>query len=225
MEQQDRTTKQDMVAIPFQCETSMVVAGPSQVGKTSFVLKLIKHKGQMYSPTTPDGILYCYSSEQSALDEAERTIPNFVLHRGLPTLETIAAAGIHPLVILDDLMAQALSSSDVTALFTKEVHHRHFTLIFIMQNVYEQGKKARSIALNTQYLVLFRNPRDVTQLMTLGKQMFPRQPQRIVEAMEDITAEDPRGYLIIDNTCTAKEDYRLRTKVFPQEDPILYTRV
>ena len=216
----DKDTK---VPLPFNSQTAMIVAGPSQVGKTTFVLNLIRCMDKMYAPSIPDGVLYCYTADQPSLDEAERTMKNFVLHKGLPSSEAIAAVGNHPLLILDDMMDIVVSSPEATTMFTRDVHHKGYTLIFIMQNIYEQGKKARSIALNTQYLVLFRNPRDVTQLMTLGKQMFPKHPQRLVEAMEDITSEDPRGYLIIDNTCTAQQEIRLRTKIFPNEDPILYT--
>ena len=42
-----------------------------------------------------------------------------------------------------------------------------------MQNLFPQGKSNRSISLNSDYLVLFKDPRDKLQILTPGKQMYP----------------------------------------------------
>ena len=44
--------------------------------------------------------------------------------------------------------------------FTKYVHHRNLSIMYIVQNVFCQGKRSRTIVLNTKYMVLFKNPRD-----------------------------------------------------------------
>ena len=58
-------------------------------------------------------------------------------------------------------------------LFTKGSHHRNLSVIYIVQNLFHQGKGNRSISLNSHYLVLFKNPRDKLQILTLAKQMYP----------------------------------------------------
>ena len=209
--------------IPFQPHTAFSVAGPSGVGKSTWTLRLLKNKDSMFKPDPPPGnILYCYMSEQDSLNEAERTIPNFYLHRGLPTAEQIDSLGPNPIVVLDDMMDQVMASRDSATWFSRDVHHKGYTLLLIVQNLYEQGRSARTIALNCNYLILFKHVRDKTQLVTLGKQMHPGQSHKIIEALDDITKEDPRGYLVLDNTCTGDDKTRMRTRIFPGEDPVVY---
>ena len=38
-----------------------------------------------------------------------------------------------------------------------------------------QGKSSRTINLNTNYIILFKNPRDKYQVYLLARQMFPGQ--------------------------------------------------
>jgi UDP-N-acetyl-D-mannosaminuronic acid transferase (WecB/TagA/CpsF family) len=44
----------------------------------------------------------------------------------------------------------------------------------IVQNLFHRGKHHRTISLNAHYMVLFKNQRDVSQIMALAHQMYPR---------------------------------------------------
>ena len=176
----------------------------------------------MFKPHQPRAVLYCCTTEQPSLNEAEREMTNFHLHKGLPTMEVIQSLGPNPIIVFDDIMEQVMASRQVADIFTKHVHHLGLTVIFVVQNLYEQGRNARTIALNCNYIVIFKHVRDKTQLVTLGRQTFPGKPQKIVEALDDVTRENPRGYLVLDNTCTGDEKTRLRTNIFPGEYPIIY---
>ena len=46
-------------------------------------------------------------------------------------------------------------------------------VIYIVQNLFHQGKGNRSISLNSHYLVLFKNPYDKLHSLTVAKQMYP----------------------------------------------------
>ena len=153
----------------------------------------------------------------------ERLLPDFELHRGLPSLQKIEefAGGEHGLIILDDLMYEVLGSKTVELLFTQGCHHRNLSVIFLTQNIYGQGKSARTIALNCWYMVLFKNIRGTSQIQTLGRQLFPGKSRVLTEAFEDATKE-PFGYLLVDLTPRGKDAYRLRTRIFRQEDIVVY---
>jgi hypothetical protein len=45
--------------------------------------------------------------------------------------------------------------------------------MLITQNVFNRNKYYRTINLNTHYMVLFKNPRDMSQIMALAHQMYP----------------------------------------------------
>ena len=123
---------------------------------------------------------------------------------------------------MDDLCTEAVNSDHICQLFTRDSHHRALSVAVTYQNLYEQGKKSRTIALSTEYLVLFKNPRDSYQVSVLGRQLYPRQVKAFMEAYKDATATS-RGYLLIDLTAEAEEEYRLRTRVMEKEDPIVYS--
>ena len=95
------------------------------------------------------------------------------------------------------------------------------SVIYISHNCFQQGKCARTIALNTQVLVLFRNFRDGLQIINLGRQLYPGKGAVLTKAYNDATKE-PYGYLIVDMSVDTDDEFRLRTKIFPGEDPVIY---
>ena len=63
-------------------------------------------------------------------------------------------------MVFDDMMMQCASSELIAQAFTQKRHHQNLSVILILQNVYYQGKVVRNVHLNTEYVVLFPNPRD-----------------------------------------------------------------
>ena len=202
-----------------------MISGATQSGKTYFVHKLLQNIKGMFSGEDISQILYCYGIYQSIFDKMEENIPNFTLHEGLPSKEDIDNFSVkqkHSLVILDDLMSEVGQSHEMERLFTQGCHHRKLNVIFITQNIFQQAKCSRTIALNTHYLVLFRNLRDASQVSHLGRQLFPGKGQVLVDAYQEATRL-PYGYLVIDVSPHSQDQYRLRTRILPGDDPIIYT--
>lgn len=167
--------------------------------------------------------MYCYGIYQPLFEEMETQLSNFTLHPGLPSTTEIEefAGEEHALIVLDDLMREVLDSKTAELLFTQGCHHRNLSVIFITQNIYGQGKSARTIALNCWYMVLFKNIRGTSQIQTLGRQLFPGKSRALMEAFDDVTRA-PFGYLMIDLTPRGQDQYRLRTRVFRDEDTIVF---
>ncbi|MEG7523558.1 MAG: hypothetical protein M3H12_10715, partial [Chromatiales bacterium] len=74
----------------------------------------------------------------------------------------------------------------------------------------------RTISLNTQYIVLFKNPREAGQVSHLAKQMYPGNIKYMQQAFKDATAE-AYGYLLVDLKQETPETHRLRTCIFPDD--------
>jgi hypothetical protein len=66
-------------------------------------------------------------------------------------------------------------------------------------------------------MVLFKNPRDLTQVTVLSRQMFPGCGKFLVEAFRDATKE-PYRYLLNDLKPETDDRYRIRTKIFPSDE-------
>ena len=212
----------ETVALPFEEASTVCISGATKSGKTSWLHKLLKNKEAMF--TVPvSKILYCYGIYQPLFDQMLKDVRDISFHEGLPTEEEVKefTDANHNLVIIDDLSDEAVKNPDVEKLFTRGAHHLNTSVFFVSHNCFRQGKCARTIALNTHYTVLFKNIRDGQQIACLGKQMFPGNKDALVEAYKDATSEK-YGYLVIDCTANGKDTFRLRTKIFPGEDPWVY---
>lgn len=119
-------------------------------------------------------------------------------------------------------MHRVVQNTDMEVLFTQGCHHRRISVIFITQNLFPRGSKSRTIALNTYYLVLMKNARDVSQVSILSRQLYPGRSRLLVEAYRDAT-KHAFGYLIVDTSPQGEDKYRLRTNISPGEDPVVYT--
>ena len=72
----------------------------------------------------------------------------------------------------DDLATDASKDSRITDLFTKGSHHRNFSVITLNQNLY--FSKDPTQRQNCHYLILFNNPVERQQVMTLARQINPK---------------------------------------------------
>lgn len=198
--------------IKFMAPATIVLSGTTSSGKSTWVNKLLN--SDMFDKS-PINIYYFYGVYQNNFEK----VPNVQFFRGLPdSFEPYFGDG-HNLIIIDDLQDEVSNSKSVENLFTRESHHRNVSVIYINQNLFYQGKHARTIALNTHYTVLFRNPRASSHLRTLKSQTGIK---HIEKAYDDAMKNDQFGYLLIDLSPYSQTKYKLRTRIFPGEDVVIY---
>ena len=194
---------------PFTC----IVAGPTQSGKTEFVKHFIENLEDMVTPL-PTRIVWSYGEWQPAYQTLLDKV-DFV--QGLPDLPLYSKEPL--LVVIDDQMHGV--DHRITSLFTKGSHHRNLSIIYIVQNLFDQHKEHRTISLNSHYLVIFKNPRDGSQIVHLAKQMYPGKTHYLRRAFALATGQ-PHGYLLIDLKQATPEGMRLRSHIFPGESQEVY---
>jgi hypothetical protein len=211
------------MALGFQHPFTCTIAGPTQCGKTIFVQKLLKALPYYISPS-PERIVWAYgikSAKQFENIENSAAPQKIEFVEGIPTLDTFSADE-NTLLIIDDLMGDAGRSKAVADLFTKGCHHRNISVILILQNLFHQGKVMRDIHTSTNYLVLFKNPRDSTQLYSLQRQCFPNCNNYLVDAYNKACAK-PYGYLIIDFHQSTPTELRVCSDIFPPSEVTIYS--
>ena len=69
------------------------------------------------------------------------------------------------------------------------------------------------MSLNSQYIVLFKNPRDRQQIGILARQMYPGNVKKLLDAYEKAVSI-PYGALVLDLKQTTQESKRFQTDIF-----------
>ena len=141
--------------------SSMLISGPTMAGKSTFVHALLKDTNIFEKPPTN---IYWFHGGQNNVGLENK---GYIIKRGLP--ENFLDVPSGSVVVLDDLMNEAKDHSGVTNLFTKLVHHNRLFVINITQNFFMNSKETRTRRLNTQYVIMFKNPSDVTQVHIIGR--------------------------------------------------------
>lgn len=190
---------------PFTC----VVAGPTSCGKTTFVIDIVQQASRLINPP-PENIVWVHDDYQPVFDQLKDKV---TFTSDLDSVDHLPTSKRH-LVIVDDMMSEA--GDKMLKLFTKGSHHRNRSVVYIVQNLFDKGKHHRTISLNTHYLVVFKNPRDSTQVQVLARQVFPGRSHLVLEAFARATSV-PYGYLLFDFKQETPDKMRLRTKVLPDD--------
>ena len=135
---------------------------------------------------------------------------------GLPTEDYYASLDTtaRKLLIVDDQMQKAAVDETIRKLFTSGSHHRNLSIILLVQNMFEKG--LRTVSLNCNYMVLFKSPRDTSQVATLARQLFPHKPRILQVAFSEATKE-PYQYLMVDLKQATPNWARLKVDIFPGE--------
>lgn len=196
-----------------------MISGMTGSGKTYWIQKLLSNKNELFV-VPPVKVLYCYSIWQPLFETMETKL-GVTFHKGVPSdsdIYSFANNDSHNMIVLDDLQQEVVSSSTVEKLFTQICHHCCISVIFINQNLFYQGKCARTLHLNTYYTVLLKNHRNVQQISTLGRQIG--KSDLLLQSYNDVMKE-PYGYLLLDLSPNTPFDYQVRSHVFPNEFPIV----
>lgn len=208
----------------FKAPFSLILSGVSGSGKTTWVENLFKN----YNNIIDDGRQYpnlMWISGTNQPELFERIKKSFVGNCRFITelpenlYEEIERSDKRLTIVVDDLMHEIANFKDLGKLFTKGRSHLNINVIVMMQNPFPRGTEMRNLALNTQYQVLFKNPRDRSQIRFLARQIMPASPKTFLDIYNDATAR-MYGYLLCDFTQSMNEDMRFRTNIFPHEAPI-----
>ena len=193
--------------------STITVAGPSQSGKSTLVEELVKRRSEIFSngdggagaEPISDVFWYCAYQPTNKISGVTYIagLPNDIMERIKPNC----------LVVLDDYMQELANSSTLTSIMTKAVHHLPMTLIYITQNIFSKSNDNKTRRLNTNYLIIFKNPQDKSQVEYIGRQMYPRDKDFLRSAYEDATGKTAFSYLLIDSHQTTPDEVRVRTNI------------
>jgi len=211
----------ELFRIRFHNPFTMFIAGPTKSGKTTFVENLLLHSHEFFTQR-PNKVFYFYNMNEPTHVKLRKHVEQFI--EGLPTKEWLsriqADYGDNVTIVIDD---QALHLSDeIAEFFTVGSSRKKANIIFISQNLFLHAKQARTISLNCNYFVIFKNPRDVQ-----AAQNFFRQLEGDTKIISDIyldATKNSHSYLLIDLHQQTSVENRFLSNIFGENDrpPVLY---
>ena len=207
----------DSKYLKFRHPFTAYVPGATGSGKTYWVRKvLLNWKNLIHGIQGPVlDIVWCYGVWQELYNQSVAQTVKVTYVKGLIDEEYIREGRPH-VIVIDDLMSDLAGNRDMSQLFTRGSHHLNVSVFFIVQNLFHKGPEMRTINLNSQYIILMMTVRDVSQIEVLGRQLFGRKWHEFMSAYKSAT-EQPYGYLVIDLKPDTPKEYRLRTRIFPDE--------
>ena len=203
---------------PFTC----LLAGPSQSGKTSTVFNILRDRHELFD-VPPDNIFYFYQHWQPSFTPFFREGIVTEWLQELPTMKVLTektepfknAEG--SIVVIDDFMGEL--NQDISNLFTIFCHSNRVSVFLMSQNVFAKTPVFRTISLNSQYVFIFKNPRDASQITNYAKQFAPGNTQWVVDSFREATRA-AYSYLMFDHHQLQKEDIRVRSHILKHQWPM-----
>ncbi len=105
-------------------------------------------------------------------------------------------------------------------LYTVKCHHRNITTITLQHSLYPPGKHSRTLSLNVNYFIIFRN-RDIQQIHYFGRQIFANKSHYFIQSYH-MAIKEPYGYIAVDLHPQSNKKYQLRSKILKDETPVVY---
>lgn len=201
------------------CPLTSLIAGTTSSGKTTLLFDILRHSHDIFT-VPPKKIIYSYNVWQNLFEDMKKDLSQIEFVQGVPNKDDLDMWNVeqpsHKVLILDDLLEKAAKNIDIVDLFCQYSRHFNFSVFFVVQNLFANGKHFKTISLNTQYFFLLKQNRDQSQLLALAKQAFPGQVRYVLDAYRKSTEERPYGYLLLDlHPKTFR--FKLRSNIMPNQ--------
>lgn len=192
--------------------------GSSMSGKTSFTIRLVKNAEKVYNNKF-DAIIWCHEAGESAVPREElKDVANLRFHRGLPP--SFSSFPRNSLIICDDCTKEGANSDTIYKASLMGTHHLQQSLLLILHNIFTPGRNFKSVSVNSHYYVLFRSPRDRSQIDIFFRQLEPKRWRQLRDIYDQEVVAIPFNYLLIDcHPASAAElaPFRFKNNIFPDD--------
>ncbi len=176
----------------------MDVVGPSGCGKTDLIYNMLV--GDTFYPKF-EKIYYFYQQIQPIYTKMQTLLNiEFVPCIDFDMIETLENC----LLIFDDSCEEIYNNKKFAKIATSG-RHKDVHVIFVKHNLYHQSKQSKTIDLQSTHVILFRSPRDASQIEVLGRQL---NDVSFIKACYKKAIEEPYGHLLIDFDTKTSEGLR-----------------
>ena len=213
----DNTSQQPTYNIQLNPNFKIFISGPSASGKTHFVTQLLVNL-RTITKEQPAKVVYVYKLWQTKLQEIKQLnlVDIFLQGDGelKERLEQVTSKNTSTLLIFDDMVGDRENVNYISELFAVGRHSR-LSLIFISQKIFHNQDSIRNIRENSDYYVLFKNPKNVKAVSYLGSQLSNN--ATLVADIYTQATRKPHSYLFFDVTQQASTNTQYLSNIFDQD--------
>ena len=177
--------------VKFLANKNCIIFGATGVGKTEFILAVIRQK--LVEPM-PKNIFYMYNVEQDFMktwNERESTPIMFIKGLDFDQMDTSEPS----LLVIDDLILS--NNKTVAEMFILGSHHKKVSVFFLTQTLFPNCPVFRMMSANAHYFVLFNSQRHFRQVNTLARQIYVgKDLARITNAYKRASKRH-RGFIVL----------------------------
>ena len=130
-------TKMQDLNLRLKCQFTMLISGPPNCGKTTFVIKLLKERNHLFN-TNSNNVYWFYKVYQDAFEDIEKEITSF--ENEMCTMAWLEKNSVPPnsTIVIDDMALE--STEDTAKLFSIASHPFQINVIFLWENLFKKNK-------------------------------------------------------------------------------------
>ena len=120
-----------------------------------------------------------------------------------------------PALIVFDDMLNSPNLKAIAQLFTVHGRHMNLCLAFLTQRLFNNNEHFRQISQNSDYICIFKNPRNSMDVRNMAMQITPKTLDLL--HMYTQATKTPYSYIFIDLTQECVPQLRYRSELFNEE--------
>ena len=189
------------------------LSGPSGSGKTTFVIKLIENINSI-AKIPPRKIVYFFTEWQEKFNGIREIFNVTFIEDNDMILDQVKEIDSSALIIFDDML-NSPNLKAIAQLFTVHGGHLNLCLAFLTQRLFNSNEHFRQISQNSDYMCIFKNPRNSMDVRNMAMQITPK----TLDLLHIYTqaTKKPYSYIFIDLTQECISQLRYRSSMFDEE--------
>ena len=188
----------------------LFLSGPSGSGKTTFIIDLIRNVKEI-AKDPPEMIIYYFKEWQSKFDDLSNKLNVQFFKEHDMIIEQVSQLTGSALVIFDDML-NSQNLKTIAKLYTVHGRHLDLSLAFLSQRLFKNDEFFRQISQNSDYMIIFKNPRNYQEIRNLAGQITPG-TYELTKIYAHAT-RNPYSYLFINLTQEAVPQLKYLSELF-----------
>ena len=182
-------------------------------GKTTLIKNIIENI-TTFTSSPPNKVVYFYTEWQNKFDIMKASFGVEFIEDNDNMLNFIKDLNTSAFVIFDDMM-NSDNLKSVAQIFTVHGRHLNLSLAFLSQKLFNNNEHFRQISQNSDYMCVFKNPRNSLDIRNLSNQITPKS-NALSHIYQKATVK-PYSYIFINLTQEAVPQLKFINNIFSSD--------